>query len=221
MRYKYLSHFITEGMPVYGARARLGIKASRSISKGDSANVYRFSLENHWGTHIDAPGHFFQNGSRIEDYPAANWVFNNPGVAQVSLKPSEILYLGDWTKRLSRSNDIILIRSNWSRFRKTKKYIYENPGIHPEVAVYLRKHFPKLRAIGIDWLSISSGSDKPLGRQAHRAFLNSSGKGKPIFIIEDMFLAHDLSALRSIIAVPFVISGVDSSPCSVLGVFND
>jgi arylformamidase len=219
MIYKYLSHFVSEGMPVYGGRARLGIKARRSITKGDTSNVYRLTLENHWGTHIDAPHHFFNSGDRIDEYGAQSWFFTKPEVVRVSLRLREVLCSGKWMKQISRSCDILLLRSGWSRFRKEEKYIYENPGIHPEVAIYLRQHFPRLRAIGIDWLSISSGSHKPLGRQAHRAFLDPSGAGNPLFIIEDMLLPSNLSGLRKIIAAPFIVAGIDSAPCTVLGEF--
>ncbi len=221
MRYKYLSYPVLEGMPVYGGKANIGIKAIRAISQNDSVNVYRFSMESHWGTHVDAPRHFFENGNSIGDYPARAWVFETPEIINVSLKPAEILRLGDWVKKIRPSVDIVLFKSGWSHFRKDKKYVYKNPGVHPEVGVYLRKNFRKLRAVGIDWISVSPANNKVLGRSAHRAFLDPQGKGNSLLIVEDMRLSGNLYLLKSIIISPLIISGADSSPCTILGVFYD
>ncbi len=221
MKYIYLSFPISEGMPVYGGRAKMGLKATRAISKGDSVNAYRFSMESHWGTHIDAPRHFFNNGKSIKDYPPCTWVFKSPQVINLSLKPSEIVKVGKWIKKIKPSNDIIVFRSGWSRFRKDKKYIYQNPGMHPEIGTCLREAYPNVRAVGIDWISVSSGKDKPLGREAHRAFLDPEGKGNPLLVIEDMRLPVKLPGFESIFILPFVVLGIDSAPCTVLGAHCD
>ena len=70
MQFHYLSYTITESMPVYGASNGPELASLKAIDKGDSCNTWRFCLENHWGTHVDGPNHFFTNGRRIMDYPA-------------------------------------------------------------------------------------------------------------------------------------------------------
>jgi kynurenine formamidase len=221
MKYRYLSHHISEGMPVCGGKAKISIETMRAIAQGDSSNAYKFSMESHWGTHVDTPRHFFDKGNSIEDYPSCTWFFKSPEVINIFLKPSEVLNMGKWIDRVNLASDILLFRSGWSNLRKDEKYIAKNPGIHPEVGIYLRKRYRNLRAIGIDWISISSGKNKPLGREAHRAFLDPRGRGKPLLIVEDMYLPANLSGLQSIIVSPLVVSGIDSAPCTVLGVFND
>lgn len=221
MKYRYLSYPVSQGMPVYGGKAHLSIKVKRAISGGDTANVYKFSMESHWGTHIDAPRHFFNNGKCIDGCPCGTWFFTTPGVINIVLKPSEILRMGKWIKEINPLCDILLFKSGWSRFRNHRKYVYQNPGIHPEVAVYLRKKCHNLRAIGIDWLSIASIKNRELGREAHRTFLGSAGAGKPLFIVEDMRILPKLSGLRRLIISPIVISGIDSAPCTILGEFDD
>ena len=221
MKYRYLSYSFSQGMPVYAGKANLAIKAKRSISGGDSTNVYRFTMESHWGTHIDAPRHFFNNGKCIDDYPCETWFFKAPQVIDIVLKPAEILNIGKWIKNINPLCDILIFRSGWSALRKHRKYVFKNPGIHPELAIYLRKNYHNLRAIGIDWLSISSIKNRELGREAHRAFLGSKGGGKPVLIVEDMRIASKLSGLRKIIISPIVVSGIDSAPCTVIGEFDD
>lgn len=221
MKYRYLSYPLSQGMPVYGGKANLAIKARRSISCGDTANVYEFTIGSHWGTHIDAPRHFFNNGKCINDYPCSAWVFAAPQVINTPLRPAEILRLGKWVKTVNPLCDILIFRSGWPALRRNRKYVEQNPGIHPEVAVYLREKFRNLRAVGIDWLSISSIRNRQLGREAHRAFLNSKHKGRPLLLVEDMRVVSKLSGLRRVIISPIVVCGIDSAPCTVIGEFDD
>ena len=61
-RVRHLSYTLEETIPAYGkTKVSLGVRSQKSIDRGDSCNTIRFSMENHWGTHIDAPAHFFKN----------------------------------------------------------------------------------------------------------------------------------------------------------------
>jgi len=221
MKYKYLSHILNTVTPTYGGGNCIDIKIYKSIANKDSANMYRLSLINHCGTHIDAPNHFFDDGKKACDYLAGSWIFKSPQIIKVNLAPSEVLTCGDWCKKINRNSDILLFLSGWSKFRKKKKYILHNPGIHPEVGLYLRKNLSKVRAVGIDWISISSYDNRQLGREAHRAFLDPDGANKPVLIVEDMNLPLNLSSLREVFVFPMLVSQVDSVPCTTIGGFLD
>lgn len=221
MKYKYLSYPVEEGMPVYGSKAKIGLEQIKSIKKHDSSNVYRFKMENHWGTHVDAPKHFFENGKAINEYTPDYFVFNNPLVIDIELSPGDALKKEKWVEKVKPSTDIILFHSGWSFFRKNVKYVKDNPGIDPEVGLYLRKNYPKLKAIGIDWISVSPIKNRELGRQSHKAFLDPKGKNNPILLVEDMNLPENLSGLKFLIILPLRVTGVDSAPCTILGAFDD
>ncbi len=100
-------------------------------------------------------------------------------------------------------------------------YSCDNPGIHPEVGGYLRELFPRIRAIGIDWISISPYQNRELGREAHRAFFDQEGRNNPVLLIEDMDLSNDLKGLTEVWASPLRVERVDSAPCTVIGGFSD
>jgi kynurenine formamidase len=91
----------------------------------------------------------------------------------------------------------------------------ENPVFHPELADFLRYRFSSLRAIGFDAISISSWTDRMLGRIAHRAFL---GGNTPILLIEDMDLSqiNRSTVVSSAIVAPLLVSGTDASPCTII-----
>jgi kynurenine formamidase len=221
MKHVYLSYPITSKIPVYGGIADIKRNQVKSISSGSSANVYSVTMQNHWGTHIDAPNHFFENGLMVNDYPPDFWFFKNPMVIHIDLKQGELLCCSNWIESMKHGTDIILFKSGWGKLRKTEKYGIDNPGIHPQVGFFLREEYPSVRAVGIDWVSISSFENREAGRQAHHAFLDPDGVNNPVLIIEDMDLSHDLKELMEVWVAPLRVEGVDSAPCTVMGLIND
>ena len=218
---RYLSYPYEKTVPAYGnERNIVNIRPVKSIFKGDSSNTYRVSFENHWGTHVDAPAHFFKNGSSITDLSAKTWCFEDPGVVNVKAREGQIIGLKDIERNVSKKNDIVIIKTGFGRFRGEKKYSLYNPGIDPEVAFWIREKRPMVRAIGFDLVSVGSYLNRPLARETHRVFLDPKGKGKPVLLVEDMCLSGSLKGLRRVCAVPICIKGVDSAPCTILGFFN-
>ena len=221
MMYKYLSYPFGALIPVYGGTALTTPEKIKSIQNGDSANTFVFTLQNHWGTHVDAPYHFFEQGKKIIDYEAIFWIFKKPQIICFDLKPSEILTCGDWLNKLRKETDLLLFNAGWSSQRDKNFYQSENPGIHPDVAFSLRKNFPRLRAVGIDWISVSAYQNREMGRSAHRAFLDPQGESEPILIFEDMDLSGDLTNLLQVLAFPLRMAELDSAPCTVIGMLDD
>jgi kynurenine formamidase len=220
VRYEFLSHTLAiEKNPVYGGRKPIEIMSCKSIARGDSANVSSFKMENHWGTHVDAPNHFFNKGMKVFEYPPEFWIFKNPQVLPVSLGPSEVIK--EFPKGITPQTDLLLIQSGWCGRRHDEAYVMENPGIAPDAGFYLRRKYPALRAVGIDWISVSPYADRELGRLTHKAFLDPDGQNDPIVLIEDMELSFDLSSLREVVVFPLRMEGLDSAPCTVVGLFDD
>ncbi len=84
-----------------------------------------------------------------------------------------------------------------------------------DVAGYLNsRQFPKLRAIGIDTISMAATNHLSEGIQAHKT-LFCREDDSAVFLIEDMDLAHDLTKMESVFVVPMYIEGLDSSPCTI------
>ena len=183
MRYRFLSHIISEEMSVYGGIGNLFVKPLRSIDSGDTSNVFRITMENHWGTHTDSPNHFFKEGKRISEYPADFWIFRKPTVVDVDLKPAEIMKDITCLEAVRNDTDLLLFKSGWGKYRGQDVYGTQNPGIHPAVGHVVRRRFPNIKAVGIDWISISSFRNRELGRETHKVFLDPRGEGEPVLII--------------------------------------
>lgn len=217
----YMSHVVAMQMPVYGMpNQSLEITEHKSILKEDSCNEFNFKINNHWGTHVDCPAHFFKNGKKIVDYDSDFWIFKKPQIVDVDLVAGQILGLSEISHRVNMTADILLFRSGWYSHRNGSMYCTTNPGISPEIGFWLRKERPNVRAIGIDWISISSYVNRDLGRQAHRAFLDPDGTNEPVVLVEDMDLSGECENLDCIIIAPWRVERLDSSPCTIIGLFN-
>ena len=221
MRHEFLSHTLATVVPTLGGCVERESGIVKAISRGESSNSMSSSLQSHWGTHIDAPRHFSDSGPDISSLPADSFIFTAPGTIHVSLSAGEILGWDERFAAMPTTIDLLLIKSEWSTRRDHPCYHDDNPGLAPELASALRHQFPQLRAVGIDWLSISANSNRTLGREAHRAFLSPGNGQEAIVLIEDMDLSQDLAQLTEVFALPLRITDFDSGPCTVIGRFND
>ena len=209
----YLSYFLDENTPMYGGEKGIKMVADRSISKGDSANTKRVSFHNHSGTHIDFPNHFFDQGKVAQDYDASFWIFNNVHLKLQSVFPDELIKLSE--KDLASipiDTEMLIFKTGFSEFRNEETYWMNNAGISAEVADKLRKHCPEIRAIGMDFISLTSFQNRKVGRVSHREFL---GK-KPILLIEDMDLQNLMESPEQVIGLPLLLKNADGSPITLI-----
>jgi kynurenine formamidase len=169
----------------------------------------------HLGTHIDAPKHFDDSGRPIASYSVNDLIFNKPSVLDIVKESGEMILpkdLHQFEESISVS-DMLLLRTGFQKYREAdpRKYATENPGVSTEAAKYLAG-FGGLRALGFDFISLSSVLHREEGRTAHRTLL----AGRNFFIVEDMDLVNYHPDARRIIVAPLFIEGVDSTPCTVL-----
>lgn len=216
----YLSHIIRNDMPCYGGRKSVSINQVSMISKGDTANTLHISMNNHIGTHVDVPYHFFNDGLKLTDYPPSQWLFNNPQCIDVEVNPGELINYNDVSGQLSNNTDLLLIRTGMEAHRDDEMYWKNSPGISSQFAFELRSNYQNLRAVGMDIISVSSLNHRQEGRLAHRAFLGQTGNFDPILLIEDMSLKNYENNINTVIVAPLFIENADGAPCTVVGLCN-
>jgi kynurenine formamidase len=189
------------------------------MERGDVSNLYVLQFSNHTGTHIDAPRHFVRNGLSISDFGLSEFVFGRPLCLDVSVGDGEILQPSSFAPHFAAISDcdLLLLRTGYARVRRVDPARYSTfaPGMSVEGAQYIAQNFPNLRALGLDTVSLACMQHLEEGLEAHRVLLN--GEGKRFLIIEDMNLDRDLSRLKQVFALPLFIDGVDSAPCTVMG----
>lgn len=214
----YLSYVLDKDTPTYGDRNTFECIKKSDISKGDVANDSSISTTVHIGTHIDMPYHFFEEGQTIEDFSID--YFSSDKVLFIDIIPHHTIIKDDLITLLQNVQnkleyEFLIIKTGICNKRNEEVFWKENYGFHPSIADYIRKEFPKVRIIGFDSVSVSSFSNRMLGREAHRAFLDPK---QPLLILEDMDL-RDLnknSTITTMDIVPLRIAKCDGLPCTVL-----
>lgn len=216
----FLSHILDVETPGFGGAQGFFNQQVRGISKGDSCNQSEWRLSNHIGTHIDAPLHFSNSGQAVSAAHAEQWIFTQVDIVEIPVNAGELVLPGDWIDKVARDAELLLLRTGFEKFRGEEMYWASNPGLSAELAKELRRRFPKLRAIGVDFISATSFLHRKAGREAHQAFLSPALTGNPIWIIEDMSLRDLRSKPIQVTVAPVRVREADGSPVTVFAFLN-
>lgn len=213
----FLSYTLNPKTPSYGNRNEFKIEKQSSIAQGGTANDSTITTTVHIGTHLDMPYHFYENGQTIKSFGADFFHFSK--VLFLEVQPKNYVIKEELIDQLKKIDDlgydILIVKTGACHYRESEKYWNENYGFHPDVYDTLVSRFPKIRIFGFDTISVSSFQDRPMGKEAHKRFLNPEN---PILLLEDMDLrAINLSTpLNSIIVAPLRIEKCDGLPCTVI-----
>ena len=215
---RYLSYLLDEKTPTYGNRNRFLCEKKSDISKGDVANDSSIETTVHIGTHIDMPYHFFEEGQTVEAFDID--YFSSEHVLFIDMKPQnliikdELIHILEEVEEKARY-EFLIVKTGICADRDKEVFWRSNYGFDPSIADYLRAHFPNIRIIGFDSISVSSFENRMLGREAHRSFLDPRS---PILILEDMDLTalHADSRIIRMDIAPLRIARCDGLPCTVL-----
>jgi len=194
-KFVFLSHSLNKNTPCYNG---LPIASHKNY---------------HIGTHIDFPAHSIKNGKNINDYNAEYFVFTNPFICNINMECGDYINSEHLKKiDIPKCTDFLLIRTGYGKFYREEKYWNDNPGLDESVAEFSKSEFPKIRAIGMDFLSVNAYKNKEPGRKAHLAFLSEP----EILIIEDVFIPDEILTFKQIIVAPMLIDMADGVPCSII-----
>lgn len=213
LNYISLSHILSENTPAYGNGEKPTFEKINSIKEGASSNKTRINTDSHLGTHVDFPYHFIEEGKKGEEFLPGEFVFSAPSLIELPIHQNLITvqHLSHFTIHLH--TDLLLIKTGMEQFRNEKKYWENGPGMAAETALYLKNNFPRLRAVGFDFLSLSSYQHREEGRLAHKNYLSNH-----ILIIEDMKLSQlsENNKLIKVFVAPLLFANSDGAPVYVL-----
>jgi cyclase family protein len=224
----FLSYILDSNTPSYGNRNKFIIKKKSSIENDDVANDSFISTTVHIGTHIDMPYHFYEDGQTIDDFSADFWIFLKEEILFLEIDTSSIeLAIKDVLLReLKNTKDrlgefvcnyrLLIVKTGICNIREKEEFWSKNFGFHPDIYNYLIENFPNVKVFGFDSISVSSFSNRMLGREAHKRFLNPN---RPILLLEDMDLRKVCSntIFQEVIIAPLRIARCDGLPCTVIG----
>jgi len=188
------------GMSVWPGDAPFELEPTGSIAEDSTVNVTRLGMGAHTGTHVDAPYHFTNDGTTMEQIdPAVYW-----GPAQVVTveKASGPLTPADLAGYDLGRAPRLLVHSRASEADPRvfpQEFIY--PG--PELADYLGAF--GIILYGTDAPSVDAADSKTL--DGHHALLRNN-----IFILEGLDLSDVPDGVYELAAFPLKILGGDGSP---------
>jgi arylformamidase len=169
-------------------------------------NLSSFEIDSHFGTHLDAPIHFIENGKTIEQLDL-NKLIGEVFVLEIrnirSISGSD-LYASNIPKNCKK---LILKTDNQIYWDENNQIFQEDfCSINESGAKWLKEN--EFHLIGIDYLSIQRFNDGP---ETHQILLNAE-----IIIVETLNLKHVVQGLYDIICLPLNLQGFEGSPVRAL-----
>ena len=183
----------------------VAIERVLDMRRGDPANISAMSMGSHTGTHMDAPLHFVQGGTSIDEMPLDVPV----GRARVieisdpwSIKPEELA-----THRLRRGERILFKTRNSGRAWGTEPFREDYVYVSLAAGRYLAGR--GLRLIGIDYLSVAQFGDEAI--DTHKTLLEAG-----VWIIEGLDLSGVQPGTHDLICLPLRIHEGDGAPARAI-----
>ncbi|CAH2602687.1 Cyclase family protein [Rhodovastum atsumiense] len=168
-----LTHTLDPAFPTFFGTSGIELRTRFSYRK-DGLNFLQWVLDEHSGTHIDAPLHFSENGADASALPIVDLVVPLAVIdvaaqaaanADYAVTPDDIKA---WEERNGRLPDraAVAIHTGWAQHLGTAKYRNEGPdgklhfpGVHPAAAeVLIRER--SVTGLLIDTLSFDIGATK-------------------------------------------------------------
>ncbi|KAG8650791.1 cyclase-like protein 2 [Manihot esculenta] len=205
-----ISHRYTSSLPAYGSDSGLGqfLHHATSMKNGSIANVSEMKLSVHTGTHVDAPGHFYDHyfdaGFDVDSLDLG--VLNGLGLLIDVPRDSNI------TAEVMRSLSIPkgVTRVLFRTLNTDRKLMFKSQfdssymGFTKDGAEWLVKN-TDIKLVGIDYLSIGAWTDMI---STHLVFLES----KEIIVAEALKLDDIEAGIYYVNCLPLRLVGAEGSP---------
>ena len=174
-----------------------------SIADGDPGNVSRWLIGSHTGTHVDAPAHFVEGATTIEDVPLETLVgpavvLDLTSVTSSEIAPDDLIAAG-----LDDSERVLLKTPNSTgALREAEKSPWV--GLSEAAAELLVER--GVRLVGIDYLTI----DAPAGEVDWPVHHVLCGAG--VAILEVIDLSDIAPGRYTLAALPLKLVGSEAAP---------
>ena len=208
-----LTQKLYTGMPTYAGDKPNPEIISRPSKLAHDITISSIRLGSHFGTHIDAPRHFFPNGKSLLDIPVNRFVGKalclnkeNHFPGPIDLTEVEKMFV------VCEKPEWLLLYTGFDRNWGRKDYFLNHPYLSISFAEFILE--VNISGVGVDFPSIDSANAQQFDFPIHRMLL-----GADRLAIENLCCLNKLPNDRSfdLCALPLKIDA-DGSPARVVAV---
>jgi arylformamidase len=190
---------ITPSMTAYKDKKIVAFEHAKNFAQDNVCESY-ITLGSHTGTHVDAPAHFMQQGSTIDQLPL-----------QALIGPCRVLdmthideYIGrdDLTNQSLQEGEIILFKTTNSALSANQPFNKNFVYVAASAAEVLVEK--KVKAVGIDYLGIERNQPD---HATHTTLFKNN-----IVIIEGLRLQRVQPGHYTLYCLPLAVVGLEAAP---------
>ncbi len=204
---------ISENLPTFPGSPKPNFIPWSKI-KTDGYNLELLFLSSHTGTHLDAPFHFVEKGSKIHQISPSRLISDailirlHKGPNQSITKKDIINFEKKWGK--INENSTIIFSTGWQKNLQKKYYFINNPGLSDSAARYLISK--KLNLVGIDSPSIDLGKNSKFS--VHHILAKND-----VLILENLSNLEKISGVNfKLIVLPLKLKNTTGSPVRAVAI---
>lgn len=191
--------------PQYPGDPDVIVEPKLQLCNGDQHNLFFYGFGSHSGTHIDAPFHFIDDGSKVHELPlelliGRTRVIEFASGNQIDAESLEEHDLGDVMRVLFKTRNSYLWHSGKGF---VKKYVH----LTEDAAEYLVDS--GIKVVGVDYLSVDKYPCDEF--EVHRTLLQNG-----VLIIEGLDLREVEPGDYEMICLPLKIKDGDGAPARVV-----
>ena len=202
---------ISDSIPTFPGSPALSFIPWENI-KDDGYNLELLFFSTHTGTHLDAPYHFLEKGTKIHEINVKRLVCNAV-LIKLRKKSDEVIKKADIEIFEKKHGKIVAASSvifwtGWQKNLLKDSYFAKNPGLSVSAANYLASK--KINLVGTDAPSIDLGSDSKFS--VHRILAKNN-----ILIVENLANLDKIdSANFHLVIAPLKLKNATGSPVRAL-----
>lgn len=191
---------LRHGMPHWPDDQPFELHRDHDMAQGAENNLSSLKTSAHVGTHMDAPLHFINGGSSIDQVPLDVVI----GPARViEIEDAREIPIAELEKHAIQPGERLLFRTaNSHRAWKADEFQKDFVAIGEAAAKWLAERRPAL--VGVDYLSVAPFAD---GGPTHRALL-----GAGVWVIEGLNLEGVEPGRYELVCLPLKIAGAEGAP---------
>lgn len=191
-------------MPVWPGQLWVDITPIVTVAK-DGASVSKVTVSSHSGTHVDAPAHFLEKGTTVDQLNLTTLI-GKATVYDLTTVDKEI-GVGDVINLPMQKGDRVLFKTTNSTLLKDEFFHNEFIYLTADAAKFLVAK--EICLVGTDYLGIEKRGSP--GHPVHKTLLSAN-----IIIIEGLNLSDIVAGEYMLYCLPLKITGCDGAPARVV-----